>query len=165
MPLIYRRVARVAPTRRYLYRIGAGFYVLLFPVGVPLGFLGLLYHFGVPRLAERRIAAAWLQVALQDAWQADVLSNRAAKQRAEQYGITEGLTVATAPLDLVRRAQRAQRRCVSLPTAAGRKSPLVLQSRDGADRTQCIAADLFVSRDAPPPQAHGLRRPHRCRRL
>lgn len=49
----------------------------MFPVGVPLSFLGLMFYYGVPRLADRRISAAWLQVALTDAWQRDILSKEA----------------------------------------------------------------------------------------
>lgn len=118
----------------YVYQVPAGIYVLVFPIGVPLGFLALLYYYGVPRLAERRVAAAWLHVALQDAWQADVLSNRSAKKKAEHYGITEALTVASAPLELIERAVRAQRKRTGYAARAeGDESGDEADAADGGD--------------------------------
>lgn len=61
--------------------------MLLFPVGIPCFYLAFMAYYGVPRLAEHRLAAAWLQVALNDAWQRDVLSREVRKAPSRGAGL------------------------------------------------------------------------------
>jgi hypothetical protein len=66
----HREVCWTAQHWRY---VAAGiFWVLAVPIGIPVGFLCLLYYYRVPHMARAKVANAWLGEAVEHAWRLGV---------------------------------------------------------------------------------------------